>query len=670
MALKPMEQLNIRAEEERVRLQSGEKPKSRFTSGLQRTAVRLLAGFFALMLCLTLVSRAAEGVTVARVEAQRPKTGILTQRVNLSGTIEPLGDLDLTLPAGIQVTSIRAQAGQRVEPGDPLLDLDGAGLDRTMEKLRNDIRLLDLKIQNALSGNSGDDTEAILAAQQALADAQEDYDRLVNSRGRAEGRSEEDLLTAQADYDKALEDLDRAEKKALENLVKEAEEKVKAAEKDLEAVQEAAQSAIESAQAGLTAAQDSAKSYSEPYYNSVRSLKTAKERLQKAQAELQELQDSGTATEAQLQAAQEKVDAAQAEVDAANWSMESYNYKGDLAVTRAAEELAKVTERQGEKVKKAEQALEEAKAELEKVKKESDVSEEALVVSARSALEGAERALKTAQRGVEDTDVATDEQIFTAGRAVEAAQRAVEQAQRKAEENRLSAAKDQRGREIERLGYESERREQARTLAELERVAAGGGVLTAPIAGTVQSIMPETGRTQDGVSVASLSRSDQGFQLEAATDEKSAEKLSLGDQGKVTYHQDGKAREAVGVVSAIGAADDKGQVKVTVTLPEGSYPAGVSAKLELSKRSEQYHACLPLGALRSEGDQDYVLVLQEKNTVMGIEQTVVRVDVTVLDRDSESMAVESSLMGTEQVVTSSSKPIGEGDRVRLETGDK
>lgn len=670
MALKPMEQLNIRAEEERVRLQSGEKPKSRFTSGLQRTAVRLLAGFFALMLCLTLVSRAAEGVTVARVEAQRPKTGILTQRVNLSGTIEPLGDLDLTLPAGIQVTSIRAQAGQRVEPGDPLLDLDGAGLDRTMEKLRNDIRLLDLKIQNALSGNSGDDTEAILAAQQTLADAQEDYDRLVNSRERAEGRSEEDLLTAQADYDKVLEDLDRAEKKALENLVKEAEEKVKAAEKDLEAVQEAAQSAIESAQAGLTAAQDSAKSYSEPYYNSVRSLKTAKERLQKAQAELQELQDSGTATEAQLQAAQEKVDAAQAEVDAANWSMESYNYKGDLAVTRAAEELAKVTERQGEKVKKAEQALEEAKAELEKVKKESDVSEEALVVSARSALEGAERALKTAQRGVEDTDVATDEQIFTAGRAVEAAQRAVEQAQRKAEENRLSAAKDQRGREIERLGYESERREQARTLAELERVAAGGGVLTAPIAGTVQSIMPETGRTQDGVSVASLSRSDQGFQLEAATDEKSAEKLSLGDQGKVTYHQDGKTREAVGVVSAIGAADDKGQVKVTVTLREGNYPAGVSAKLELSKRSEQYHACLPLGALRSEGDQDYVLVLQEKNTVMGIEQTVVRVDVTVLDRDSESMAVESSLMGTEQVVTSSSKPIGEGDRVRLETGDK
>lgn len=242
------------------------------------------------MLCLTLVSRAAEGVTVARVKAQRPKTGILTQRVDLSGTIEPLGDLDLTLPAGIQVTSIRAQAGQRVEPGGPPAGAGRRRAGRTMEKLRNDIRLLDLKIQNALSGNSGDDTEAILAAQQALADAQEDYDRLVNSRERAEGRSGEDLLTAQADYDKAVEDLEKAEKKALENLVKEAEEKVKGAQKDLEAVQEAAQSAIESAQAGLTAAQDSAKAFSEPYYNSVRNLKTAKERLQKAQAELQELQ--------------------------------------------------------------------------------------------------------------------------------------------------------------------------------------------------------------------------------------------------------------------------------------------------------------------------------------------------------------------------------------------
>ena len=72
------------------------------------------------------------------------------------------------------------------------------------------------------------------------------------------------------------------------------------------------------------------------------------------------------------------------------------------------------------------------------------------------------------------------------------------------------------------------------------------------------------------------------------------------------------------------------------------------------------------GALRSGRNGEFVLVLREKQTVMGTEQTVAQVPVTVKARDSERVAVEADgLLPEDRVVVSSSKPIDQGDRVRV-----
>lgn len=76
---------------------------------------------------------------------------------------------------------------------------------------------------------------------------------------------------------------------------------------------------------------------------------------------------------------------------------------------------------------------------------------------------------------------------------------------------------------------------------------------------------------------------------------------------------------------------------------------------------------LPLSALRMGGGDAYVLVIQEKQSVMGVEQTVVKKTVTLQEQDSGNMAVEGALLESDQVVISSNKPVEEGDRVRLET---
>ena len=91
----------------------------------------------------------------------------------------------------------------------------------------------------------------------------------------------------------------------------------------------------------------------------------------------------------------------------------------------------------------------------------------------------------------------------------------------------------------------------------------------------------------------------------------------------------------------------------------------MTAQLSLSKKSEIYHNCLPITALRSDSRGDHVLVIRKQNSVLGTEWVTARVDITVKDRDRQMMCVESALTYADQVITGSNKAITEGDRVRI-----
>ncbi|ALP93545.1 HlyD family efflux transporter periplasmic adaptor subunit [Intestinimonas butyriciproducens] len=666
MDLEPVEKWKECVELERRRLAAGERPKPLFSNGVQRAAARGLCVFLALMAVLTLLSRAADGITVAQVQAQNPKTGILTQRVTVNGNIEPLGDLVLSLPSDVLVNTISAETGQQVKAGDVLMTLDDEALRQSMEKLENELAILELKIANTMQGTSGDSTDGILEAEQALEEAREDYDRLSGSAERSETRAAEDLETARADYEEALAGLKRAEEKARNQLVKTAEDELEAAEKALGDAEDAARTAVEAAEESLTAAQDAQKAYSKQYYESVRDLKDLRSRLNDAQRALEALIEAG-AGEEELQAARTSVEDLQSAVETADWSMESYNYGSDLAVTRAEEALEKARARQEEKLQSAEAERDAAEKKLEEARARTDVGEEELVLSAQAAVESAEKALRTAERAAEDAGIETEEKLLSAARTVESAQRALEQARRKAEEERQSGEAGSREREAERLGYVSQQRETRQLLEQLKAVEAAGGRLTAPVDGTVASILSQPGRTQEGAQAAVLTRNDQGFAFRGKLDQKKAEDLAAGDQGKLTFTLEGKAGSAEAIITSVGAADSQGQVPVTAQLPEGNYGSGGSAELEISRRSQQYDMVLPLSALRMGGGDAYVLVIQEKQSVMGVEQTVVKKTVILQEQDSENMAVEGALLESDQVVISSNKPVEEGDRVRLET---
>ena len=105
---------------------------------------------------------------------------------------------------------------------------------------------------------------------------------------------------------------------------------------------------------------------------------------------------------------------------------------------------------------------------------------------------------------------------------------------------------------------------------------------------------------------------------------------------------------------------------VTVQLPENSLEAGTSATLESTRISETYDCCIPIQALYEESGKYYIYVLSESSTVLGTELTATRLEVTVLDKNETSAALQpGSLSSDQQVIVSADKAISAGSRVRL-----
>ena len=362
----------------------------------------------------------------------------------------------------------------------------------------------------------------------------------------------------------------------------------------------------------------------------------AKTALRKAQASY---------TEALVQAKADLVEAAQAKVDSAQKAVDSAQTDEALAEAR--------------------KALSDAKAGLLAAQFTLNVTDQPLVTAAQSGVDAAQRALDSARRAYEDSARSADDQLLAASRSVAAAQRSLEQARRDAADKERAGENSALQTLNETITLKADIKALEKTIAQLEEILDMDGRLLSPIDGTVQTIA-NTGKTQDKASVARLARGDAGFYFSAKTTAANAASLAAGDTGSLTYKSDGRDQRAQAVITDIGAADDDGSVLVKASLPEDSYPAGASGEMTIARAGERQNTCVPVSALRSDSDGDHVLILEEKKTVTGLAYTAKRVDVEVVSRDSALVSLQGGLDRDALVVTSASKPIAEGDRVRLE----
>ena len=520
-------------------------------SSLQVKAIKALAGFLILMFLLTILSRAADSLTIAKVTASAATGGVISHNIETDGNITPNKDIAISTSADIKIASVEATEGKTVKKGDVLIQLD----------------LDDLKTK-------------LLKAQKDLAVAQATAsDKKANKAIEADNKARS-LERTYEDYNQTISDADDAVSKAKDN---------------------------------MSEAWNAYNDYKKNHNNNTDDTDTTvSDSLQKTVEEKQEAYDKavdelhGVEKETE-EDVKEKIEEAQHKVD-----------KAKDALSEAENALSAYNEQQNNNSSASYD--EQLKALYDDYKSKEEAYNEA-IKQRKSTIQSADRSLE---------DANTPESVDTASALTE----------------------------------NDDLQEKQLAVDKLQKVMDAGGKVTAPSDGLVTKVNATTGEATTEDTAIRISDQSAGYKFTATLDKSDAKFLAKDD--KVTLDLgNGTSVEGLKIQSIDVSQEDKNSYELTVSIPAKVKKIGTIATLKVEKASKKYDTCVPLTALHSDGDKYYVYVINEKDTILGTETAVDKVQVEILDKNNEQAAIDGTFSWDQKFVLTSSKTLRDGDRVRL-----
>ncbi len=309
------------------------------------------------------------------------------------------------------------------------------------------------------------------------------------------------------------------------------------------------------------------------------------------------------------------------------------------------------------------------------MQEDSDISESetesestGLIEQAEAAVIAAEEKVKNAQAMLADAENAAAEKLKAAARAIENAEQSLESAriaatvQSQEKENRQK----QNLIEAETMRLDAEKLKE--TIAWLEALKVNGGILKTEKEGIAEKLPAANDKAEIGAALVTLADTSGGFEAELSVSRDEAERLSVGGRADIVkqtgYMYGGEQYE--GKILSISGPDENAMARVRVGLPEGDFKQGESLDIRLISGSKVYNSCLPLAAIHSDSAGHFILVLDKHQTVLGDEEVLRKIPVTVVSSGDGSAAVEGAFSYDDRVLLNSTKPVAEGDRVRVE----
>ena len=160
-----------------------------------------------------------------------------------------------------------------------------------------------------------------------------------------------------------------------------------------------------------------------------------------------------------------------------------------------------------------------------------------------------------------------------------------------------------------------------------------------------------------------MSDSSGGMTFTTQISKEDAVYVMTGDT--VTLKSGDRACEELTVLSTETNEDET--VKVTVYVPKDTFTLGAYAFMELAKQSEEYGITIPVSAVHTENERNFVYVMEPEETVLGGSFVALRTEVTVAEKNGMYAAVtDSSLTEESQIIIDSDQMISAGETVRLQ----
>ena len=654
----------------------------RFSDKAQRRAVGNIAKFMVGLLVLTLIARGTSGATLAKVDLSNTSRSEIVEAVTGSATVSSRDSLDITVPEGLTIKEMLVGTGGTVEIGDAVATFD---MSEIRDKLLRETAGLDklaLDLEK-LEKSEANDSSSLDNARRSLRRANDDYDA-AKTQGESDvataRKDLEELVAKEADKpdDAALESAKRSHLRAQEDLEsgkKRDAADVASAQANLNYVvsnrtDSTDSTALENATRNLTRAQQDRDAVKEQGEEDVQAAQDALDALASASASDEELRAAAAALEAaktkaedNLQTATRRVEDAYGTLNQAESSYEnSYRQavnSRQTALENARNSLDSAKKKADDNLLSATRRVEDAEATLAQAQANYDNNAEQLAKSRQTALDNAYNALDSAQKKAADN-------MLSAARRVEDAEFSLAAAERDYNRNSQQSAETAIQNSVSAVTMRLDIADKKSNVDTLNMLAANEGTLYADIAGVVLAAKAEGSKTDQNYLVAFMDGA-KGFEAQMTITKTQADKLSIGDECRVTTSGGSMyfTPTVTGTVSAIAPPDEQDRSRVTIRLPDADWTEGQRVDVQAVQGRYTYDACVPLSALRSDNTGYYILSVEQKSTVLGVENVVIRLSVNVLASDEDNAAIQGPFGRSAQVITGSNKSVDVGDRVRI-----
>ena len=602
--------------------------------------------FLAIMLVLTFFSRTIMNYSLAEVASQRLSSGTITARIRGTGTVQANEMFELTLRQDREIRSVAIVEGQEVKAGDALFLLEGEG-DEEIKAAEEELRKLNLQYDQAViqatSTGYASQNYSIQVAQEKLNDAIAERDA---------------LYITDSDIQVAREAVNSAQ-----TYVNECQAAVDQTQQEMAQLglpgQDAASiiALVDSLNQQLSATREDITNTS----NQIETNRLIYGGYYDALEQQAYEQIMATAEYLALATEEERIAYLQEKLPVyLPFVAEQYrNAEGDDVKYFEAFNAIQPYLSQLASLQQTETLLEEQLANAEQYHQML-----APLISAQETLSAAQQSLTNAQAHLEAL-ISQQTKYNAACSTVKSLQQSLQsmiislQTQQAADARSSQLQEIQIGEIINQIDRQEEK------IAELKETAVRGEVISS-VDGIVKSIHFSPGQTAPaGAALVTIEIPAKGYNLQFSVTSEQASMVNIGSEATVSNYFWGNTITA-SLDKILPDPEDPMEKKLLMFRLYGDdLSSGATLSLTVAQRSAQYDLLVPNGAVRSDSNGSFVLVLREKNSALGVRYTAQRIDVSILAQDDAYTAVQGGLDINDFVITTSSKPISNGSMVKM-----
>lgn len=621
--------------------------------------------FLAVLLVLTFFSNTFMNYTLPQVSAVYVNQGTISEQIRGSGTVEAAESYEVKFDQTRTVKSVAVKTGQTINAGDTLFELEDSDSDELTQA------------QKDLEDKELDYKKAVLA-QSDSSKYQSDYLEIQ--------KAEKELSELQAKYQAALAGTDPLSSALNDyNSLKSRSDKLTKEKEDLNNQLSAVNADTSDDMINLTG----------EYYDTLRADKDRVTELEKkvetAQSDYDELsKDVGAGTDyaSKIEETRKSIESATVELNQLYISL--YNAKADVDTTSISASIAtkslEIDQLQRDlsnylaksttsgvlktKLKNAENTLNKAKKNLNSAKDTLSNDVRTIKLEIKAKLDKVTAELDDVTLKLTNAGTAKDD--ATAAGYLSASQLELKISEQKDTVDNLYAAleikkqTDNVTNESNQLDLEAKKKDIERQKEKVEKLKseAFDAVVTAKMGGTVESVSVTAGsEVAAGTVAAVISVSDLGYTVSFSVKNDQAKKVKVGDKAEITSWYWGDSFSATLSEVKTDTTNPQTQKTLVFNVTGSDISTGQTITLSMGSKGQPYSAVVPNAAVREDSNGKFVLVMEAKSSPLGNRYKAVRYDIEVLAKDDNNTAV-NGLMGSEYVITTSTKPIQAGDQVR------